>query len=264
MTAPTPQLGRVVVDPRFRARRIAVRKQAGRRRLKRLLVLISVAIVALTTVIVLKSPMLDVDEVAVRGAVHTDPAVVTEAAGIQAGQPLLLADVDGARAAIEALPWVAEASVTRDFPSGIVVEVVERVPTALVAAAGTPVLVDETGVVLDLALATPTFPPYVAVISDEPAPAIGGTVPAALLAGIDLAGRLRQNPPSSVLAVRLAPEVRLDLVGGGQALFGDLSQLDDKVEAFRTMFARVDRTCLDTIDLRVPTHPVLTRQDTCS
>lgn len=264
MTAPTRQIGRVVVDPRFRARRIAVRKQAGRRRLKRLLVLIGVAIVALTAVIVLKSPMLDVDEIVISGAIHTDAAVVTEAAGIRPGQPLLLADLDRARATVEALPWVAEASVTRDFPSGIVVEVVERVPTAVVAATGTALLVDEMGTVLAPAPTVAAFPPYVAVVSDDPPLAIGARVPATLRGGIELAARLRENPPASVIAVHLTPEVRLELVGGGQVRFGDLSQLDDKVEAFRTMHARVDRTCLEAIDLRVPTHPVLTRQDTCS
>ena len=40
-------------------------------------------------------------------------------------------------------------------------------------------------------------------------------------------------------------------------------ELDAKVEAFRTVHARVDRSCLDVIDLTVPTHPVLPRAEGC-
>lgn len=266
MTAPTSGFReRVVVDPRFRERRIAVRKEAGRRRLKRLLLLIAVALVALTAVIVLKSPMLDVDEIVVDGAVNTDAATIAEVAGIERGAPLLLADLDGARAAIEGLPWVRSATVTRELPNGVRVEVVERTAVAMVAAAGTMVVVDETGTVVSTsAPAGAVFPPYIAVISDLPAPAAGQRVDAGLITAIELAGRLRENPPSAVAAIRLEPTVRLELTAGGQVEFGDLSQIDDKVEAFRTMWARVDRSCLDTIDLRVPTHPVLTRSDPCS
>lgn len=265
MTAPSRSAGRVVVDPRFRARRIAVRKQAGRRRLKRLLVLIAVAVTALAAVIVLKSPLLDVDEIVVDGAVRTDAAAVAEAAGITNGAPLLLADLGRAEAAVEALPWVADATVRRDIPGGIHVEVVERTPVATLAAGGATLLVDETGtIVAEAASVGPIFPPYVAVRSDDAAPAPGAKVSAELLTAVELASRLRENPPSSVIAVDLTPSARLDLVGGGTVEFGDLVDIDDKVEAFRTMWARVDRSCLDTIDLRVPTHPVLTRLDSCS
>lgn len=266
MTAPTPQIGRVVVDPRFRARRIAVRKEAGRKRLKRLLVLIVAAIVALAVVIVLKSPMLDVDEIVVDGTRRLEPTAIAEVAGIRSGEPVLLADLAAAEARIEALPWVAEATVTRELPDAIHVSVVERVATATLVADGGAVLVDGEGVVLDetRAASTAVFPPYVAVLTAEAAPEAGRAVSPELLAAVELAGRLRENPPSSVVAVALDPAPRLELVGGGRVEFGDLTQLDDKVEAFRTMWARVDRTCLDTIDLRVPSHPVLTRFDRCS
>lgn len=265
MTSATSDAGRVVVDPRFRARRIAVRKEAGRRRLKRLLALIAVAVVALTVVIVLKSPVLDVDEIAVSGAVETDAAAIIDAAGIRQGQPILLADLARAESAVEALPWVLDASVERDLPGSVRVEIVERVPLArVVGAGGAAVLVDESGVVVSVEVAEPVFPPYVSVVAGDELPAPGDRVDPALLSAVELAGRLRTSPPSSVLTVRTEPTVELELVGGGVVEFGDLDQLDDKVEAFRTMYARVDRTCLDTIDLRVPSHPVLTRREPCS
>ena len=269
MTAPSPDLGRVVVDPRFRQRRIAVRKEAGRRRLRRLVLLVVVAAMALTTVIVLRSPVLDVDAVAVSGARFSDPAAVREAAGIGVGAPLLLADLDAAERDIEALPFVADATVRRDLPSRVLVEVAERTPAAVVGVAGRRVLVDDTGRVLaagehpETVPRTPAFIPVLAPQGGE-APAVGRTIDRDLLPAVSLAARLRDDPPGAVAGVRVEPSLQLELAGGGVAVFGDVTDLDAKVEAFRTAFARIDLTCAERLDLRVPTHPVLTRRDACS
>ena len=106
-------------DPRFRERRIAVRKDAGRRRLKRLLIVVLAALVALAGVIVVRSPVLDVDEVTVVGTARLAPDDIRTAAGIDEGAPLLLADMGAAARDVEALPWVAEAEVTRDLPGRV-------------------------------------------------------------------------------------------------------------------------------------------------
>ena len=204
-------------------------------------------------------PSLDVDEVAVAGTRHLDPATIREAAGIDVGRPLLLADLDGARDALEAMPWVESARFTRDLPGTVEVRVREREAVAVVAAGDRAVLVDRDGRVLEEATAT-TGAGQVQVVATEAPPAPGRAVPADLRTAIDLAGRLRANPLGAVAAVRTAPTLRLDLVDGGTVELGDASELDAKVEAFRTVHARVDRTCLDTLDLTVPTHPVLTRK----
>lgn len=258
-----PDLPTVVVDPRFRERRIAVRRDAGRRRLKRLLLLVVVAVVALCTVIVLRSPILDVDEVAVRGSSVTDADHLRSLTGIDPGEPLLLADLDGAEAAIEALAWVDEAEVSRELPGRVVVSVLEREPSAVVSGGGRAVLVDAGGVVLEdvPADASPTL---VHVVTAEPPPEPGAAVPEELAVAVDLARRLRSDPAGAVSAVHVEPSLRLQLVEGGVVELGDDRTIDDKIEAFRTVYARVDRTCLERIDLRVPTHPVLTRRDGCS
>ena len=46
---------------------------------------------------------------------------------------------------------------------------------------------------------------------------------------------------------------------GGRARFGDGTDLDGKLQALETMLARVDLRCIDTIDVRVPSAPALTR-----
>lgn len=256
-----PPSARPAVDPRFRERRIAVRKDAGRRRLERLVLLVVVAALALAGVIVLRSPVLDVDEVTVAGTTRLGADDIRAAADIRPGSPLLLVDLGGAAAGIERLPWVADAEVTRDLPGRVHVEVREREAVAVVSGGGTAVLVDVAGRVLEEATAAAT--PFVRVLAPGTPPAPGGSVDPDIVAAVELAGRLRINPAGAVAAVRLEPSLRLQLTEGGIAELGDASDLDAKVEAFRTVHARVDRSCLEVIDLTVPTHPVVTRDEGC-
>lgn len=274
MTSPSvPEIGRVVVDPRFRARRIAVRKHAGRRRLRRLVLLIAFAFVALAAVVVLESPVLDVDEVAVVGNRTLDAETVRKASGVGIGAPLLLADLDGAARSIEENPWVDDAVVSRDLPNRVTVEIHERTPSARFSVGDRTALVDADGHVLvsgDAGTVDDVVSPgapFVSVIVPEAAEAVvpepGETVDRAFLDAVVLAERLRDNPAGAVAAVHLEPSWWLELAAGGRATLGDASDLDLKIEALRTVLARVDLTCLDTIDLRVPTHPVVTRNPAC-
>lgn len=265
----TPELGgNVVVDPRFRARRVAVGREAGHRRLRRLVVLVAVAALALSAAVVLKSPILDVDEISVVGLRATEEAAVVDAVGIGVGSPLLLADLERAEDAVESLPWVEEASVRRSLPGRLEIDVVERTPAAIITAGSTSVLVDAAGQVLtqpEPGSAAPIdLADYVPVLVGDAPPGVGDRVDATLLDAIALADRVRANPVGAVNAIRLDPSVRLELADGGIVEFGDLEAVDAKLEAFRTVYAQVDRTCLGTLDLRVPTHPVLTRADACS
>lgn len=249
------------VDPRFRERRIAVRRDAGRKRLKRLVLLVAVAVVALAGVIVLRSPILDVDEVSVAGTVHLTPDQIRATAGIDRGSPILLADLGAAAADVRAMPWVEAAEITRDLPGRVHVEVREREAVAVVAGGDTAVLVDVAGRVLEVA--EPASSPLVQVVAPEAPPAPGRSIGPDLVAAVELAGRLRVNPAGTVAAVHLEPRLRLELVDGGVVDLGDATELDAKVEAFRTVHARVDRACLAAIDVTVPTHPVVTRDPGC-
>lgn len=252
-----PDLRRLGVHPRFRARRIAVRKAAGRRRLKRLLVLVGVAATALAAVVVLRSPILDVDAVQVQGTSRVDVDEIRARAGVDPGEPLLLADLGAAATAVEALPWVAEAEVTRDLPDAVVVRVTERTPAAVVAGGGRTVLVDADGHVLDTVAGSGAS--YVPVFVGDAPPEPGAVVADQLVVGVDLASQLRADPPDAVASVHLEPSLHLRLTGGARVELGDAERLQEKVEAFRTLYARVDTRCLARVDLRVPTHPVVTR-----
>ncbi|HEV2310869.1 MAG TPA: hypothetical protein VGU73_10110, partial [Acidimicrobiia bacterium] len=102
MTAVTAP--RVRMDRRVRARRVAVQRAAGRRRLRRLLVAAGVLTVLLVAVAIVYSPLLAVHTVVVDGA-GTDQAEVAQAAGI-AGKPIVLLSAGAVAASVEQVPGV--------------------------------------------------------------------------------------------------------------------------------------------------------------
>lgn len=61
---------------------------------------------------------------------HLTPMKIAEAAAIAPGTPLFAVNLASVKAKVEALPWVAHAQVTRDWPDALTVRVVERKPFA--------------------------------------------------------------------------------------------------------------------------------------
>jgi len=246
------------MDPRLRARRIAVQRAAGRRRLRRLLVLVGLLAVVASALAVTYSPGLAVEELHVSGATHTPVAEVLEAAGIEVGDPLVWSDTGAARRRIEALPWVASAEVRKRWPHGVAIEVRERVPVAVVTGAdGAGWLVDGTAQVLG-PLAAPT-----GLVRLEGAPPVhraGERVEPAWRAAVHVAAAL---PPSlaartaSVAMVEGRPVLRL--APSGEVRLHDTSQLEEKLLAALTVLDEVPVEEVAVLDVTVPDAPVVTR-----
>ena len=96
------------IDPRIRARRIAVQRGVGRRRLQRL---VDVGLVAgrgrRASSLALRTPLLDVDAIEVAGNERTAAEAVVAASGIAAGRPAHRPRPAGGRARRSPhLPWV--------------------------------------------------------------------------------------------------------------------------------------------------------------
>ena len=75
-----------VIDPRLEARRVEVARDNGRRRLRKVLIALTVLLVLLGLGALTRSPLLDVDEVVVRGADQVPAATVRTAAGVPLGK----------------------------------------------------------------------------------------------------------------------------------------------------------------------------------
>ena len=86
----------------------------------------AVVVVAAGAWATLHSPVLAARHVTVIGAVHTGVGPVVAAVGLN-GQPLVDVNPGRVAARVEALPWVAHATVTRHWPDDVTVTVVERV-----------------------------------------------------------------------------------------------------------------------------------------
>lgn len=250
----------VPMDPRIRRRRVEVRRRQGRRRLR--IVLAFVGLLTLTGMVwlALHSPLLDVDAISIAGGERTNPAAIWRASGIRSGAPMIDVDVAAAARAVEALPWVAEAVVRRQWPDEVSIIVTERTAVAAFRPqTGAPwALVDRSGRVLDQVSDLPAG--MVAVEGVTAAAAPGTVVPDgqdALAVATSLSGELAAR----VAAVRVLAggELELQLHAGGVVRLGAAADLQTKLSAAETMLASVDSRDLAVLDVRLPSSPVLTR-----
>lgn len=259
----------IVVDPRMRSRRIEVQRDAGRRRLRRFL-----AVTVTVTTLVLaygltRTPLLDVDHVRVEaGGSHTDAGAVAMASGIGPGEPMTSVDAGAAARRIEELPWVDAARVRRSWPGTIRIEVTERTPVAVVNVTDArSALVDASGRVLVIGGAgdvVGAVPPegVVALSGVRGRIAEGEPLRRDARDALAVVDALREAMPGSVTSV--STDLDATLAQGGVVRFGTADDLADKMVAAETMLADVDTACLDVLDVRVPTSPVLTRTQGCS
>ena len=249
------------IDPRFRRRRIEVRRRAGRRRLRLLAgASASVALIGAAWG-VSRSPLLDVDHVRLTGATHTQLQKIIQTAGSLPGRPMV--DLDEAAAAhrIERLPWVENARVRRRWPNTVSIQVRERAPAASVPAAGGGwALVDDRGHVLAPVPSAPAD--RTAIEGVPPAGAPGTLVPPGALAPLEVARALTPAMRLRVGAVVRTPdgELQLRLRADGVVRLGDTGQLEAKLVAAETVLADVDAGHVAVLDVRVPDTPVLTHR----
>jgi len=252
-----------VIDPRIRARLLSVQEAAARQRRRWLLGAGIAAAVAVVAVGATRSPVLAVHHVRVTGESHTSSTAVLAATGL--GHKPLMLDIGlgRLRTELEALPWVATASVRRQWPTTVDIRLTERVPIAVAAnATGGAALLDRSGRVLAEAGTGPAGLPAITGLARVGTP--GSFVPeapgvndalvlAAALPGADVA------TPSQITAIVVAGgNLDLTLSGGATVVFGTADDLSDKLLALHTVLQRVDLQGIVRIDLRLPDAPVLT------
>lgn len=141
------------IEPRFRARRISVRRAEGRRRLRGVLIATAVVGLLVGVLALAGSPLFSVDarDVTVTGAVYTDPEWLQEIIDDVVGSTTLLVDTADVERRIEEIPWVAIARVRTSFPTGVRIEIRERVPLASFQGSdGRFRVIDRDGRVLDV------------------------------------------------------------------------------------------------------------------
>jgi cell division protein FtsQ len=114
-----------------------------------------------------------VRSVTVTGAHLVSSARVIAAANVPAGTPLLRVDTAAVARQVEAIPQVASARVTKDWPDRLAIAVTERVPVLAVKMAGGGYdLVDPTGVPVRWAKHRPVAMPL--LLTTLPGSALAG------------------------------------------------------------------------------------------
>jgi len=250
------------LDPRFRRRRIEVRRREGRRRLMVIGGILAVAGSAGVGWGALRSPLLDVDRVRVTGAVRTPVAEVLAASGVRPGMALVDVDAETAATTAARLPWVLRVRVIRDWPASVSVQVTEREPVAVARVGDRSwALIDGDGRVLDSVAEPPPGLPTVSAGSPVgPSgtrldPAWAPVLSVATSAPSQLRGRLSAvvEAEGGGVELRLAPD--------GVVRFGPPEQVGEKFTAVATVLAQVDTDDLAVLDVRIPRSPVLTRRE---
>jgi len=251
----------VVVDPRMRSRRIAVRRDQGKRRLKQFTVALGVVAIVVAAAVASQTSLLDVDRVRIDGVGHTTAADVRRVAGISPGDTMVGVDAGGAAARVEDLPWVDQATVARRWPGTVEIHVSEREPLAMVEVAeGRVALVDDDGRVLEVTRQPPAGLPEVTGVRERIAE--GDELGRATRDALTILRALRERLPGVVASV--SSDLDAGLAAGGEIRFGSTADLDDKIVAVETVLADVDTVCLELLDVRVPGSPALTRHQRCS
>ena len=259
-TGAGPAGSRVAVDPRIRARWIAVRRAEGRRRLRVLVVLVGLLTLATLAVAAVYSPMLDVERVDVSGVDAATAAAVRTAAGVSRGDALLRVNTGTVAARLERLPGIAHAEVSRELPGTLHITVTRRELVGWVSvpapkgshAAATVATVDPSGRIVDGALVPPSGLPQLVGISSRGRPGTQIAHPAVAHVASILPPDLR-NLATTVKVQRGV--VSMGLANGPEIRFGAPDALASKARTALAILGSLRRP-VHYIDVRVPSAPV--------
>lgn len=251
---------RLRMDPRIRERRVAVQRDEGRRRLRFVVAATVVLGVGAIGYAIVRSPVLDVDTIRVRGAASTTPAAVARAGGLHDHPQLVDLDTKVVARRIERLPWVQRATVVRRWPATVEVTLFERSPLAVMPADGGGfAMVDVTGRVLEFVGEAPAGMPTITAPVGAPPP--GSRVPAATRGALVVLESMPGSLSTRVTGVDVdaSGELRLRFDGAPTVRFGAPTSVRAKLVATATLLSRTNLKGVTGIDVRVPTAPVLTR-----
>jgi cell division protein FtsQ len=85
------------------------------------------------------------DDIRITGLIHQEPEALLSAIGVTPGGSLVGFDAVRARALLENLDWVAQATVMRKYPNRLDIVVTERQPFAIWQRDGAHYVIDQTG-----------------------------------------------------------------------------------------------------------------------
>lgn len=199
----------------------------------------------------------------VSGNARVATAQIVARAALDPRANVWLENTSGARARIEALPYIDTARLRRSLPADVAIEVTERRPFAIVRDGPVSFVIDRRARVLELGTGTDTgLPAFVARLKQVPV--AGAFVKDARI------GELAQDYETLRDAHAIARELSFDrlgnleavLDGGVTAKLGEDSDLADKAQLVEPILSQTQRQGrrIRAVDLRAPKTPVVVYQ----
>ena len=248
------------MDPRISARRTAVTREQGRRRLRVLVIGLAGAACLVGVWFLLHSPLFSARSVTVTGNVHETAAQVVAQAGLTSRPPLLDVDAGAAAARIEELPWVR----TRDGTGVLARRRAHRGDRGDAAFRGQRLpaanweSLSNDGRVLSVSA---TRPPGLLLLAVPEAPGAPGTeLSAKDASGLRVAATLPASFATQVTAVTVEPAgwVQLAMTTPIVVDIGSAAELTAKYEDVSSILAGATLHNGDVIDVSVPDAPTVT------
>ena len=247
------------MDPRISARRTAVQREQGRRRLRAVIIGAAGTALLVGGWFLLHSPLFAARALTVTGNVHESAAQIITQAGLAGHPPLLDVNAGAAAARLEQLPWVRTAAVHVSWPDGVHIVVSEETPRLVVSVPGGGwKILSSDGRVLGTAAARP---PGLVLLTVPQAPgAPGSMLPPRDQAGLHVAETLPASFAAQVTGVTVEPQgwVQLSMTTPVLVDIGSVSQLTAKYEDISAILAGASLHNGDVIDVSVPQAPTVT------
>jgi cell division protein FtsQ len=217
---------------RFKARR---RATSRRWRIRIAVAVGAVAALAVTGWFLASSSLFALHYVTVEGTSRLTPHEVLSAAGVREGTSLVSLDPGAVADRVERLTPVAAAHVTRRWPHGLVIHVVERRPAGVVVSDGAVELLDASGVAFASAPAAPHDLVTVEVPGRVPGPG-----EAAARAAMRVLAELPRGVRAQVTTVtaRSVNAVSVHLTDGRRVIWGSAGDATTKAAVLRTLMRR--------------------------
>ncbi|MBI4570992.1 MAG: FtsQ-type POTRA domain-containing protein [Chloroflexi bacterium] len=212
--------------PRVHAPRITLRWQRG------LAFACLGAVIAVGGFWLYRSPLLTVQDAGVKGNAVLTVEQVRAVAGIE-GQSIFRTGFASAEARLRALPLVKDVTISRDWPNGARITVVERQPWGYWQAGSQRYVIDDDGVVIDRP-APQTAPAIVQTDARTSPLAVGDRVPEGAVAAAErLVAEAQQTVGLPVTKLEFSQRAGLTVTLGDslRVVFGDVQGYEYKIAA---------------------------------
>jgi cell division protein FtsQ len=202
-----------------------------------------------------RSPFFYARTIEVSGTSHVARADVLRIAAITPKTNVFTLDAGAAEERLERDPWIAEATITKDLPTRLVIDIHERIAVAVAESGGVLRLVADDGALLEAALPRVAVGLPVIASTEEGLEPGAGAVGGAARAVAAMAPTLRRRIEGvSILA---DGQLRVDLKSGAEVAYGEVVELPEKAMALRALldYAAERGASVISADVRVPSAP---------